>query len=220
MSSAALTVSSLTSNVSMTRMPGCLREHLEDAVEAALQVRGADARHQRDGALAVEELDRLLAHDAAAGLVVDAVEGDPLRVGRVGVPRDHRDAGIHGAIDRLGQEIAVQARDRDAVDALRDERLEDFLLLELIAGLRAAPDDLDVAELLRRPLGADLGVVEHRDVERLGNHGEAQLPRRLGGRRAAAAAGHDQSRPAGPPARQRFRLHHRASIARTAALQS
>ncbi len=192
MSSAALTVSSLTSKVSMTRMPGGLRQRLEDAVEAALQVRGADARHQRDGALAVEELDRLLAHDAAAGLVVNAVEGDPLRVGRVGVPRDHRDARIHRAIDRLGQEIAVEARDRDAVHALRDERLEDFLLLQLVAGLRAAPDDFDVAELFRRPLGADLGVVEHRDVERFGDDGEAQLPWRLGGRRAAPAASDDR----------------------------
>ena len=185
MSSAALTVSSLTSNVSMIADAGGLREHLGDAVEAALQVGRADARHQGDGALAAEELDRFLAHDAAASLVVDAVERDPLRVGRVGVPRDDRDARIHGAIDRLGQEIAVQARDGDAVHALRDERLEDFLLLQLVAGLRAAPDDLDVAELFRRALGADLGVVEHRNVERLRDDGEPQLARRLGGRRAA-----------------------------------
>ena len=56
----------------------------------------------------------------------------------------------------LGQEVGVQHRDRDAVHLLRDERLEDLLLLELIGVVRAAVDHLDVAERRRLALGADL----------------------------------------------------------------
>ena len=69
--------------------------------------------------------------------VVDAVEGEPLRLRRVGVPGDDRDARVDGAVDRVGEKVAVQARDRDAVHVLRDERLEDLLLPQLVRASRA-----------------------------------------------------------------------------------
>ena len=81
---------------------------------------------------------------------------------------------VDGVIDGVGQQIAVEARDRDAVDALGDERLENLLLPDLVGALRPAPDDLDAAELLRRPLGPGARIVEHGDVQRLGNDREAQ----------------------------------------------
>ena len=56
------------------------------------------------------------------------------------------------------------------------------------SALAGAPDDLDVAELRRLPLGADLRVVEHRDVERL-----RESPR------SAASAPPARSAPSPPP---------------------
>ena len=109
------------------------------ALQPPLQVHRAHARDDGDLALPTQEARRLLAHDAARGQVVDAVEGGPLRFRRVRVPRDDRNAGGDGAVDGLGEEVAVEARDRDAVHALRDERLQDLLLAELVGGLRPAP---------------------------------------------------------------------------------
>jgi hypothetical protein len=59
--------------------------------------------------------------------------------------------------------------------ALRDERFEYLLLFQLIGRVGRAPLDSNVPQFARRTLRADLRVVEHRDVERLGNHGEAKL---------------------------------------------
>ena len=87
--------------------------------------------------LPFEQLDRLLAEDPAGREIVDAVEGDALRLRRVGVPGHDRNAGVDRAVDRVGQEVAVERRDRDAVDALRDERLEDLFLLQLVGAGRA-----------------------------------------------------------------------------------
>ena len=66
-----------------------------------------------------------------------------------------RDARVDRAVDRVGEELAVERRDRDAVDALRDVRLEDLLLLQLIRRRRRVPEHLDVAEFLGGALGAD-----------------------------------------------------------------
>ena len=151
-----------------------LRQRFLHAVQAILQVGGAEAGDERDLALAVQHLDRLLAEDAAGGEIVDAVERDALRRRRIGIPGGDGNAGIDRAIDRVLQEFAVERRDGDAVDALRDVRLEDFLLLQLIRRRRRVPQDLDVAEFRRRSLGADLRVVEDGDVERLRNDREAQ----------------------------------------------
>ena len=148
-------------------MPGCLATR-PDAVEPALQVVGAEARDHRDRPLPSSSLIASVAQDASARLeVVDAVERDALRLRRVGVPGDHGNARVDGLLMVGGQEVAVRAGDRDAVDALGDERFENFLLAELIGRFRRAPDDLDVAQFLRRALGADLRVVEDRDVQRL-----------------------------------------------------
>ena len=166
-------------------MPGCFASTSLTPSSRRCRFDRADARDDRDRALAAEQLHGLLAHDPAGREVVDAVEGHPLRFRRVGVPGDDRNAGVDRAVDGVGEEVAVQRRDRDAVDALRDERLEDLLLLQLVGALRRAPEDLDVAELGRLALRADLRVVEDRDVERLGNDREAQLlRRRASGRRS------------------------------------
>ena len=68
-----------------------LRERFLHAVEPILQVGGAEARDDRDLALAVQQLDRLLAQDAARREIVDAVERDALRLRRVGIPRRDRE---------------------------------------------------------------------------------------------------------------------------------
>ena len=161
-----------------------LREHLLHAVEPPLQVGRAEARDDRHLALPAEQRHRLFGQDAAGRQVVDAVERQPLRLRRVGVPGRDRDAGVHRAVDRLGEEVAVQARDRDAVDLLRDERFEDLLLLELVGALGPAPDHLDVAEPGGLALGADLRVVEDRECRapsespRRASAQPARLPRR------------------------------------------
>ncbi len=101
----------------------------------------------------------------------------------VGASESHVVTGMPASIARLivsVEELAVERRDGDAVDALRDVRLEDLLLLQLIRRRRRVPQHLDVAEFLRRVLGADLRVVEDRDVERLRNDREAHLARRRG----------------------------------------
>ena len=152
-----------------------LREHLAHAVEPALQVDRPDAGDECHLAFPAEQLDRLLAHDASRRLVVHAIERDPLRLRRIGVPGDNGNAGVHGPVDGIGQEIAVQTRDRDPVDSLGNERLENFLLAQLIGVLRPAPDHLDIPELLRLALGAHLGVVEDRQIQRFRNHREPKF---------------------------------------------
>ena len=112
--------------------PGGLGERFLHAVEPALQVAGAHAGDDRDLALAVQQLHGLLAEDLPAGEVVDAVERHPLRLGRVRVPGHDRDARVDRLVDRFGQEVAVQRRDRDAVDLLGDRRLENLFLLQLV----------------------------------------------------------------------------------------
>ena len=157
------------SKVSTTWMPGCLREHLLHAVEPPLQVGGAEARDHRDRSLAVEQLDRLLAHDPAAGLCRRRRRRRSASTWARRRPRST--TGMPASMARLMVSVRkspFSAGDRDAVHALRDERLENLLLLELVGGLRRAPDHLDVAELLGGALGADLRVVEDREVERLG----------------------------------------------------
>ena len=182
-----------------------LGERLLHAVQSILQVGGAEARDQRDLALAVEQLDRLLAQDAAGREIVHAVERDALRRRRVGVPRRDRNAGVDRAIDRVGQELAVERRDGDAVDALRDVGLEDLLLLQLIRRRRRVPQHLDVAEFRRRALGADLRVVEDGNVERLRDDREAHLARRRvrRSRRRPGTADDAAAAPAPQPAANR-----------------
>jgi len=64
-----------------------------------------------------------------------------------------------------------------AVDALRDERLEDFLLPQLV-GISGPRQMISTLPQLRRlALGADLGVVEHRQIERFGMTAKRSLAR-------------------------------------------
>ena len=122
--------------------------------------------------------------------VVDAVVGVALRLRRVGVPGHHRDARVDRLVDRFGEEVAVERRDGDAVDLLGDEGLEELLLLQLVGRRRGVPENVDVAVFLRLPLGADLRVAEHGDIERLRDHGESQ-PLRPFRRLLTAAAPRD-----------------------------
>ena len=179
-------------------MPGAFASASLTPFRRFCQVRGADARDDRHLALAVEELDRLFAQDPARRQIVDAVERDSLRGRRVGIPRRHRDAGVDGAVDRLGEELAVQRRDRDAVDALGDVGLEDFLLLQLIRRCGRIPQHFDIAVFSGRALGAELRVVEDGNVERLRDDREAHLARRRGGRFAAVPPGHADGAAARP----------------------
>ena len=175
---------------------GILREHVAHAVQTALQVRRADARDDRDLPLAAQQLHRLLRHDASRRVVVDAVERDALRGRRVRVPGDHRNARVDRPVDRVREERTVEARDRDAVHALRDERLQDLLLLQLIGVRRPVPEDLHVAELLGLALRPGLRVVEHGQVERFRNDREPErlLPAAGGLTAAAARRGARQTR--------------------------
>src|SRR5262249_17403106 len=86
----------------------------------------------------------------------------------------------------------------DAVHLLRDERLEDFLLPQLVCRLGRAPDDVDVAALRRLAFGAGLRVVEDGQVERLRHDGEPQPGRGARFRAVGAAdaeAGNDDDEP-------------------------
>ena len=177
-------------------MPGALASASLTPCQPVLQVGGAEAADDRHLALAVRSLIGLLAHDPAGREIVDAVEREPLRRRRVRIPGDDRDAGVDRAVDRVGEELAVERRDRDAVHLLRDVRLENLLLLQLIRARGRVPENLDVPQLLRGPLRADARVVEDRDVERLRHDGEAEAPASpaaslAGGGLATAAAGED-----------------------------
>ena len=124
--------------------------------------------------LPLEQLARLLAEDLAAGEVVDAVVRDALRLRRVGVPGT---TGMPASIALLM--VSVRKSPLSAEMAMPStfwvmNGLEDLLLLQLVGGRRRVPDDVDVAELLRLPLGAHLRVVEDRDVQRLRDHREPQ----------------------------------------------
>ena len=74
------------------------------------------------------------------GIAISALNGDFLtdtinRAIAAGIPVVTWDSSGNRAVDRVGEEVAVQRRYRDAVDALRDIRLQDFLLFELV-GIR------------------------------------------------------------------------------------
>ncbi len=165
--------------------PRLLRQRVLEAFEAALQIGRAEAGEHGDFALAAEEGDGLLGHDLSGSVIIHAVEGQAFRFRRVGVPGDHRNAGVDRAVDGLGQEVAVQRGNRDAVHALGDKRLENLLLLQLVRVRRRVPEDLDVAQLLGRALGADPCVVEDRQVERFRNDRKPQALTRAGCRMRA-----------------------------------
>ena len=97
----------------------------------------------------------------------------------VRAPGYQRDATIDGAIDRVGEEVAIEAGDRDAIDTLSDERSQNLLLANLIGRFWTAPHDLDASQFPRRSLGSDASIVENRNVQRLRNDGEAQPARLL-----------------------------------------
>ena len=68
---------------------------------------------------------------------------------------------------------------------LRDERLENLFLLQLIGVFRTAPDHIDVSERGSFAFGSDFRVVENREIERLRNHGESKAPGRSPSRRCS-----------------------------------
>jgi hypothetical protein len=153
-----------------------LRENFAQAGKTPFEVGRPVTGEDRNLPVTIEQFHRLLTQDPPGREIVDSIEREAFRVRCVGVPRDDRDAGIDRTIDRLGQEVGVQRRDPDPVDALCDVRLEDLLLSELVRRWGPVPEDLDVSELRRRALRANSRVIEHRKVERFRNDREAELP--------------------------------------------
>ena len=87
--------------------------------------------------------------------VVGADVGEPLRRRRVGVVRDQERA-LGDLVEQRRHVGGIDRRDRDAVDAAREQVLEDLLLLVDRAGLRHAEVDRD-AELGLRLAYAGFG---------------------------------------------------------------
>ncbi len=113
-------------------------------------------------------------------LVVGADIGLARRAGRVGVEGDDVDAGVARRLDDAGHGTDIGDRDRQAVDALGDEILDD---LDLGRGLvldRPAIDAFDVAEFGGALHAAVAGDVEEGVVHRLGHDGKSQFVRSPG----------------------------------------
>ena len=93
----------------------------------------------------------------------------------VRIPGHHRDPGRHGRLEDLGHCRRVRGSDRDAVNALADEVLDDLELLEL--GVLARPDvhALDVGLFGLGLVAAVAREVEERVVHRLRHEGELHL---------------------------------------------
>ena len=99
-----------------------------------------------------------------------------------GVPGDDGDAAFHRLLQRRNQRVGVVGRDRDGVDLLGDQRVDDLDLAFGGGRGRAGVDHLDLAEFLGGFLRALVGGVEEAVAERL--HDQADLDRLgTGGRR-------------------------------------
>ena len=129
-----------------------------------------------DVALVVQGLGHHLQALGADELIVGRVEMHDSAFGRdAGIERDHLDAAADGFLADGHQGVGVVGGNRDAVDLLRDQRIDDGDLL-LGGGLgRAGVDQFDIAELLGGFHAAVAAGVEETVAERLGHQGDAQI---------------------------------------------
>jgi hypothetical protein len=85
------------------------------------------------------------------------------------------DAGVARRLDDAGCRADVGDRDRQAIDPLRDEILDDLHLGRGLVLDRSAIDAFDVAEFLGAFHAAVAGDVEERVVHRLGHDREFEF---------------------------------------------
>ena len=108
-----------------------------------------------------------------------------------GVPAQHLDAALHGALEHRHQGIRIVGGDGDGVDLLSDQRVDDFDLRFGRRGGRAGIDQLDIAEFGGSFLGALGSGVEEAVAERLHDQRDAGLV--LGKNRAGEQHGGGRS---------------------------
>ena len=152
------------------------RQGLRHALDAVVHVgRGRAAGLDAICASVGLERHRLLG-DGFADLLIDRADIARAQalVGRqqVAVPGHHRDLGLLGAGEHLGDRGSVGGRNADAVDMLGDEVLDDLHLFLLGGVGRADEQALDAADLLRRLHASVARLVEERIVHRLRNESE------------------------------------------------
>ncbi len=119
------------------------RQRLLDSLLALARVLRVEPADEDDDLAALGQRLRDLGAGGAPGRdVVGADVGEALRRGRVGVVGDEERA-LGDLIEQRGHVGGIDRRDRDAVDAAREQVLEDPLLLVDRAGLRHAEVDRD-----------------------------------------------------------------------------
>ena len=114
-------------------------------------------------------------------VIIDPQVGEALALGRVGVPRHHRDTGSHGCIDRIDTGSWIVARDCDSIDPACNHIFDHARLLGCIRGHRADIEHLNTdrpagCQFSRLLEGALAAQLKHRVVERLGDPGDRELP--------------------------------------------
>ena len=107
-----------------------------------------DVAEHQDVALAAEQLGERFAAHLAALVVVGRDEADVLGALQVGVDHQHRDLRFDRLVHDARESGFGQRTERDARDALRDERLHDVdLRFQVVVFERTLPDDLDACLL-------------------------------------------------------------------------
>ena len=135
------------------------RQPLFDVLDPFVLVRRAEARgDDRELALAAHDARRLVRQRVADPLRRRLVDEEVARVLlRVGVPRHDLDAALARLAQHRRDGRLVLDAHRDRVDAARDPRFDDLVLLRRIELGRAVPEQLDAqlaAPPPRRPCGS------------------------------------------------------------------